>query len=115
MILMKKVFFDAIRDGRKRQTLRFWRRAMARPGQLHTIPGLGKVLIEETSIVSLEELSEADAAADGFASLAQLRAALEEMYTDEQRSQRKLYRVRFAFPAPARPRATGRRSNHSGA
>lgn len=103
MLLMKKVFFDAIRRGAKTVTLRLWRHQMVRPGQVHTIPGLGRVRIEAVREVALSELTEADAAADGFASVGELLAALKKMYPalgqDGGACGRKLYAVHFKFPA----------------
>lgn len=99
MLLMKKIFFDAIRDGSKRTTLRYWKRANVRAGQTHTVPGLGRVRIDEIVPVPWEALGHADAVADGFSSLAKLRAALDEMYSPEQQAGRTLFRIRFTFPA----------------
>ena len=101
---MKKEFFDAIRSGRKRATLRLWKRRRVLPGRLHTVPGLGKVRIDDVREVSLAQLTEADAEADGFASLVQLRTALDRIYgpadlarVDGDGEARKLYMVRFTF------------------
>ena len=97
---MKKAFFDAVRTGRKTTTLRYWRRQMVRPGEVHTVPGLGKLRIEAVQDVELSSLTDADAAADGFASVADLRAALEKMYpalAGRGDTGRKLYAIRFTF------------------
>ena len=103
MLLMKKVFFDAIRSGRKATTVRFWRRQMVRPGEVHTMPGLGKVRIDEVREVALSDLTDADAVADGFASAADLTAALKRMYptlgATGAADGRTLYAVRFTYPA----------------
>ena len=108
MLLMKKEFFDAIRRGDKTTTVRLWRHRRVRPGAVHTVPGLGKVRIEDVQTVALAELTESDAAADGFASLADLRAALARMYPEAELDApagaadadgRKLYLVHFTFPA----------------
>ncbi len=101
---MKKVFFDAIRGGGKRTTLRFWRNPMVRAGEVHTVPGLGKVRIDDVREVALSELSDADAAADGFGSVAELLAALKRMYPSlgadpAAGCERRLYAVHFTFPA----------------
>ena len=103
MLLMKKTFFGAIRRGEKTVTLRFWRRQMVRVGEQHTIPGLGRVRIEAVREVALSELTDPDAAADGFASLDELLAALRKMYPalgeDGGACGRNLYAVHFKFPA----------------
>ena len=100
---MKKMFFEAIRAGGKRTTVRLWRRQMVRAGEVHTVPGLGKGRIEAVGEVALSALTESDAAADGFASKAELTAALRRMYPAlgagaDDSDGRKLYLVRFAFP-----------------
>ena len=78
MLLMKKVFFEAIRSGGKTTTLRYWRRRQVRPGSLQTIRGLGKVRIDEAACVKFTDLTDADAQADGLADLQALRTALRD-------------------------------------
>jgi hypothetical protein len=97
MLLMKKVFFDGIRAGTKTTTLRYWRRRRVRPGSVQTVPGLGRVRIESAEVAEPGELSDDDARADGFADLAALRSALDELYPPEARAGRRLYRVRFTL------------------
>lgn len=97
MLLMKKVFFDAIRSGAKRTTLRYWRRMQVRPGTVHRIRGLGAVRIEAVRPVEWTELTDADAVADGFDSLPALEGALSEMYPPHTRPGRTLYRVHFTL------------------
>jgi len=97
MLLMKKVFFEAIRSGEKTTTLRYWQRRMVRPGSLHTVPGLGKVHIDESRPVEFRDLTNADAKAYGFKSLRALKTALKKFYPLEYRQGRKLYMVRFTF------------------
>lgn len=94
---MKKVFFDAIRRGTKRTTLRYWRSCRVKGDTVHTIPGLGKVRIESVQPVELADLTDADARADGLANLKALRKALHALYPPDQRAGRKLYLVRFTF------------------
>ncbi|MFW6062427.1 MAG: ASCH domain-containing protein [Planctomycetota bacterium] len=96
---MKKIYFDAIRSGRKTTTLRFWKRRRVRPGSVHTVPGLGRVRVEDVDVIDPTELTDADAEADGFSDAVLLQRALDEHYPPEQRPGRKLYRVRFRFPA----------------
>jgi hypothetical protein len=97
MLLMKKRFFEAVRDGRKTTTLRYWRRARVRAGSVHTVPGLGRVRIERVEQAHLSRLTDEDARADGLASARALREALAEMYPPGQRDGRVLYRVRFTL------------------
>ena len=43
MLLMKKIFFDAIRCGEKTTTLRYWQRQHINPGSVQFVRGLGKL------------------------------------------------------------------------
>ena len=95
MLLMKKEYFDAVGSGAKRTTLRYWRRSPPKRGSIHLMPGLGKVRIAEVRAVSCSQLTDADAKADGFESLAELRAALRKLYPPQARKGRKLYQIHF--------------------
>jgi hypothetical protein len=97
MLLMKKAFFDAIRRGAKRTTLRYWRSCRIKAPSVHTIPGLGSVRIESVQPLDLRDLTDADAQADGFENLRALRRALRALYPPEQREGRTLYLVRFTL------------------
>ena len=97
MLLMKRAYFEAIRAGRKTTTLRYWRWAHLRAGSVHSVPGLGAVRIDDVCRVNLASLRSADAKADGFASLAELKVALKQHYPPKERSGRQLYRIRFTF------------------
>ncbi len=97
---MKKQFFDAIRRGAKTTTLRYWRRPMVRPGSVHKVRGLGYLHVERAEPVEFAHLSDADAHADGFASLAELRDALHVMYPPEKRKDRRLFLVQFRYKGP---------------
>jgi hypothetical protein len=79
---MKKKFFEAIRAGRKTTTLRYWRNRRLSPGQIHRVPGLGKVRILDVRQVELSELTDRDAQADGFASRADLLSELRQIYPE---------------------------------
>jgi hypothetical protein len=117
MLLFKRKFLPAIRAGRKTQTIRLWQSRRLRSGQRSYIPGAGRVVIETVEPVRLAELTAADARRDGFASLAALRRALEELYPAEHSAGRQAYRVRFrlleepdaAQTARHEPRAPRRR------
>lgn len=99
MLLFKKRYFEGIRRGEKTTTLRYWRHRRARPGSVHTVPGLGKIAIHDVRVVDWADLTDADAQADGYESLDALRDALEEMYPSTSRNGRELYLVRFRYPA----------------
>ncbi len=102
MLLMKKRFFDAIRGGTKTTTLRYWRRRRVRPGSVHKVPGLGAVSVDSVEEVSPEDLTDADARADGIEDLAALMQMLAELYPPAERQGRTLCRVRFRYPARAK-------------
>lgn len=95
MLLMKKRYFDAIRAGRKTTTLRFWSRRQVRPDSAHTIPGLGRVHISRVDVVRPNDLTDADAADDGFESVESLQGALAEVYPPALREGRQLYQIHF--------------------
>ncbi len=106
MLLMKKVFFDAIRSGRKTTTLRYWPRRMVRPESLHTIPGLGKVRIDSAEPTELAKLTDDDAKTDGFENIQALKDALDELYPPDARQDRTLYLVRFTLIADGKSSRT---------
>ena len=97
MLFMKKQYFDAIRSGRKTTTLRYWRGRLVRPDSIHSVRGLGRVHVQDVREVRLEQLTDADAQADGFDTLAELKRTLDEYYPPEKRQGRTLYQVRFSF------------------
>ena len=97
MLLMKKQYFGAIRAGRKTTTLRYWLRPHVRAGTEHLVPGLGRIRVDAVQAVEAEALGEDEARADGFPSLAALRAALGRLYPSGRRDGRRLYLVRFVF------------------
>jgi len=103
MLLMKKIFFPAIRSGAKTTTLRYWRRPNVRHGSIHRVPGLGRIRIEEVACVQAAALTAADARSDGFADLPELLSALAGMYPRLQRQGRRLYRIRFSLLPPSLP------------
>jgi len=98
MLLMKKQFFDAIRTGRKTTTLRYWRSPLVAAGSVHNIRGLGRIRIDQVLPVRLQDLTAADARADGFETLTALKRALKEMYpTRSSGDRRRLYQIHFTF------------------
>ncbi|MGC4003126.1 MAG: ASCH domain-containing protein [Pirellulales bacterium] len=95
MLLFKKKFLDAIRDGTKTQTIRVWRTLRYRAGQRSYIPGVGYIRIESIEPVEVDQLTDADALPDGFASAATLRAELAAIYADPACAGGQAYRLRF--------------------
>lgn len=95
MLLFKKRFLEAIRSGQKTQTIRLWKRRFMRAGQRSYIPGVGHIRILSIDEVRLEDLTDADAAPDGFATAAELRAEIAQLYGDPLPPGYHAYRIIF--------------------
>ena len=106
-LFFKKPLQEAIRDGRKRTTIRRWRAAApgVRVGQRVFSPGLGWLTIDAVEPVELELLADADARADGFDTAAGLRDVLLSLYPQHAGDGKRWFRVSFrvATLTPARP------------
>jgi hypothetical protein len=102
-LLFKKEFFDAIRRGRKTTTLRRWKSCWMQPGSRVHSPRLGWLRIVSVDPAKLEKLTKSDARADGFASLAQLRQALQRFYPDQKHDGKQWYRVVFQLESDGQP------------
>lgn len=100
MLLFKKKFLDAIRMGRKTQTIRVWKVRHMRAGQLSYIPGVGYIRVDTVDEVALNELTDEDAIPDGFSSVQDLRAEIERLYTRDQLGARRVFRIRFHVLPP---------------
>jgi hypothetical protein len=95
MLLFKKKFLDAIRTGRKTQTVRVWKRRYVRAGQLSYTPGVGKIRIVSIDEVALDELDEQDALRDGFDDVEQLVAEIQNLYAERLENGYRVFRIRF--------------------
>ncbi|MGC8559548.1 MAG: ASCH domain-containing protein [Phycisphaerae bacterium] len=99
--MLKKHLVDLVRDGKKRQTLRFWTRPIVSEGQVSYTPGLGRMLIKRIDLIrDISELTEIDAQADGFRDLPELLAELHRIYPVIPPVGKKLYRIIFEWPVP---------------
>jgi hypothetical protein len=96
-LFFKKPLQEAIREGRKRTTIRRWARPLVRAGAEAYAPGIGWLAIESVESVELKDLSDADARADGFDSRARLMAALHALYPDQARDGKQWFMIRFAM------------------
>ncbi len=104
MLLLKKHLVKLVREGKKRQTLRFWTRPIVSVGQVSFTPGLGRMLITGVDIINdISELTDADAQADGFNNLAELIAELRRIYPSIPPEGKKLYRIAFQWPIGEKP------------
>ena len=113
-LFFKKPLQDAIRDGRKRTTIRRWREGKpgVHVGQRVYSPGLGWLTIEHVERVELETLGDADARADGFGDVAGLREVLMSLYPEHGADGKRWFRVAFAV-ADLRVRGKSKRRRRS--
>jgi hypothetical protein len=95
MLLFKKKFLDDIRSGSKTQTIRLWKYRRMRSGQRSYIPGVGPIRVITVERVCLDELTDADARPDGFASAAELREELRSLYGPQLESDYQAFRITF--------------------
>jgi len=95
MLLFKKKFLPAIRDGEKTQTIRLWKHRKMRAGQRSYIPGAGYIRVDAVDEVRLEELTDADARPDGFPTADALRAELHELYGEKLADGYRAFRIVF--------------------
>lgn len=95
MLLFKKKYLDAIRDGTKTQTIRLWKHRRMRSGQRSYIPGIGYIDVKTVEEVRLEDLTDDDARPDGFPTADALRAELSEFYAQQLADGYQAYRVVF--------------------
>ena len=97
MLLFKKKFLPAIRRGEKTQTIRLWKYRRMKAGQRSYIPGAGHIHIAAVDEVRLEELTDADAQPDGFATADELRLEIARLYPQQLVQGYLAYRIRFAL------------------
>jgi len=95
MLLFKKKFLPAIRAGEKTQTIRLWKHRRMRTGQRSYIPGAGHIRLTAVEEVRLEELTDADAQPDGFATADELRTEISALYPRQLAAGYRAYRVVF--------------------
>jgi hypothetical protein len=103
-IFFKKQFFAAIRDGTKRTTIRRWPKARISAGSDVYSPHIGWLRIEGVEPVTLTQLGESDARADGFEDCASMLRALHELYPDHRTDGKQWFRVLFRIKELIKPR-----------
>ncbi len=106
-LFFKKPLQVAIREGRKRTTIRRWDRPRLRAGQEAFAPGIGWLAIERVDRIELDALAESDAHADGFATVGDLRAVLDALYPDHAGDGKHWFRVCFALSREITRTASG--------
>lgn len=95
MMLFKKKYLDAIRSGRKTQTIRVWRHRHVRAGQISYTPGVGRIRITAIEEIRLEDLSNDDAIRDGFASAVDLVTEIRQMYAERLEKGYRIFKIGF--------------------
>lgn len=96
-LLFRKEFHEAIRSGRKRQTVRFWKQRPVKPGGRMHSPRLGKFLITDIVEIDPDRLTDEDARLDGFDSVAALHEKLRELYGSTRPPGRTCFKLTFEF------------------
>ena len=97
--------WPAIRGGRVTVSFRSWRKPHAKVGGAYALGADGRIEVEAVDIVSFAEISPADAAAAGFASLAELLAEVRKNAPNVDDGSSPLYRVQFRFVPEKKARA----------
>lgn len=100
MLLFKKKFLPAIREGRKTQTIRLWKWRRMRPGQRSYIPGVGYIRVRAVDEVRLDDLTDADAQPDGFETADALRVEIARLYPEQLADGHRAYRIVFEVLPP---------------
>jgi len=95
-LLFKKCFWEAIRGGTKRTTIRRWSSARLKAGQRAFSPGVGWLTIDAIEVIDdLDRLGDADARADGFETIEQMHRTLVSFYPSHGSDGRRWFRVAF--------------------
>ena len=102
-LLFKRQFVDSIRSGTKTTTLRRWKYAKLHPGVRAFAPGVGWLKILACQRIEPKKLTNADARADGFASLQKLLKTLREIYPNQEGDGRHWYRIAFELAEAVSP------------
>jgi hypothetical protein len=95
MLLFKKKFLPAIRAGEKTQTIRLWKFRHLRSGQRSYIPGIGYIRVKLVEPVEIDDLTDADAIPDGFASADALQHELRTIYGEKLAQGHQAFRIVF--------------------
>jgi len=103
-LFFKKPMQEAIRAGQKSTTLRRWGKPRVRAGEHAFSPGLGWLAIQAVEIIELENLTDADARADGFETMAALLDVLMTLYPDQSNDGKHWFRIVFSLTERAAPR-----------
>jgi hypothetical protein len=95
MLRFKKPYQTAILAGRKTATLRRWRTCSLKTGDRVYAPGIGYLIMDAVDQMEWNALTQADAIADGFASLSDLDRAIRQIYPNLQGDGKSWFRLKF--------------------
>ena len=104
MLLFKKKFLPAIRQGQKTQTIRLWKHRRMRAGQRSYIPGAGYIRVTAVDEVQLDALTDDDARPDGFETADLLREEIAKLYPKQLADGHQAYRIVFHLLPPDQQR-----------
>jgi hypothetical protein len=96
-LLFKKKFHDAIRSGKKTQTIRLWDECWIKEGREYRVFNLGVVRVTRIDRVRITALTGRDAKLDGFDSLESLLDEIRKIYNVKSLGGKRCYRIRFVF------------------
>jgi len=97
-VLFEQRFWEPVAAGEVTVTYRRWKRRQVLPGRQYRTPG-GRIEVDDLDVVTLDEITPADAAAAGYSSVPELVADLRGS------PDLPLYRVRFHALGDPDPRA----------
>jgi hypothetical protein len=87
MITFTRQMWDAVREGRKTQTRRLWKKRRALPGSIHQVrspgqfgPIVGSIRVLSVRMQCLGNVTEAEARAESFDTLADFHAYLASLH-----------------------------------
>lgn len=96
-LLFKKKFHEAIKSGKKTQTIRLWDKCWVKEGRQYRVHNLGVVRVTRIDRVRVSELTERDAKLDGFVTRDELFEEIRKIYKLKSLGAKKCYRIRFTF------------------
>ena len=92
-MMFKQKFHAGIVAGDITCTFRYWKRTQVVAGNFYKINPIGRIEVHKITTIKPDDLTQANAKASGFDSVAQLFAYISSFDTD----QRTLYRIEFSF------------------
>ena len=103
-MLFREAQCPAIRDGRVTVSFRAWRKPQAKVGGTYALGADGRIEVEAIDLVPITELGSGDAAAAGFANVAELLAQVGKNAPAPIDLSGPLYRIKFRFVPGAKAR-----------